>query len=184
MAGSNVVTPEARVSYPNVFRPGKPMNPANEPKYSLVLLFPKGQDLAALKAAVMAVMTEKFGPKEGGAWPKTWRNPFRDQGEKESQGYEDGAVFITASTKTRPGLVGPDMNPIIDESEFYAGCYCRAQVRPYWYDNSGNKGIAFGLQNIMKTRDGEPLDGRMKAAEVFKEFANAEGDDDGDPFAM
>ena len=38
----------------------------------------------------------------------------------------------------------------------------------YAYDAKGNKGYAFGLQNIQKLEEGEPLSGRAKAEDEFQ----------------
>lgn len=37
----------------------------------------------------------------------------------------------------------------------------------YAFNSNGNKGIACGLGNIQKIRDGEPLGGRTNAADDF-----------------
>ena len=39
---TKVMTPKFRVSFPNVFRPGKAMQEGAEPKYGITMLFPKG----------------------------------------------------------------------------------------------------------------------------------------------
>lgn len=62
----------------------------------------------------------------------------------------------------------------MDQSEFYSGCYGRVSLTFYGFNVNGNKGIAAGLQNIMKTDDGEPLGGRSRAED---DFADEEGDD-------
>ena len=77
----NVMTPKFRVSFPNVFRPGKPVDPTKAGKYSVTMLFDKDANLEPLKKAMVDFMTKKFGPNQA-SWPKLSRNPFRDQGEK------------------------------------------------------------------------------------------------------
>jgi hypothetical protein len=170
----NVLTPKFRVSFPNVFRPGKLMQLGAEPKYSITMLFEKGADLSALHAAAKAVLEEKWGADKT-KWPKNMRNPFRDQGEKEFPGYEAGAIFISASSKQRPGLVDEKVQDIIEEHKFYPGCYARATVRAFAYDQAGNRGVSFGLQNVQKLADGEPLGGRTNPAQDFEPVATAEG---------
>ena len=162
-----VMTPKFRVSFPYVFRPAKPMKQGDQEKYSITMLFQKGEDLSVLKKAATEVLTEKFGADQS-KWPKGMRNPFKDQGEKEYEGYEPGAIFIRASSFQRPGLVDQKKNDIIEDRDFYPGCYARATVRPFWYDKLGNKGISFGLQNVQKITDGDPLGGRTKATDDFE----------------
>ncbi len=166
-----VLTPKFRVSFPYVFRPSKPMQAGAEPKYSITMLFPKGADLSALKAAAQAAVVEKWGADKT-KWPKNMRNPFRDQGEKEFEGYEEGATFLTATSKQRPGLVDADVKDIIDEHAFYPGCYARASVRAFAYDQAGNRGVSFGLQNLQKLADGDPLGGRTKPTDDFEPVAS------------
>ena len=163
----NIITGKFRVSFPYVFRPSKPMQVGAEPKYSVTMLFSKDADLTKLKAAVRAAAVDKWGADQA-QWPKGMRNPFRDQGEKEYEGYEKGLIFIVATSKQRPGLVDAKLQDIIEEKDFYPGCYARASVRAFAYDQAGNRGVAFGLQNIQKLADGEPLGGRTRPADDFE----------------
>lgn len=184
---ANIKTPAFRVSFPNLFQPGKGMarddGSIAPGKYGVTMLFPKDADLTELKAEVNRVLLEKFGSKE--RFPKGMRSPFRDQGDKEFQGYEEGSVFLNCSSKNKPGVVDQRLQEIVDPAEIYAGCWARASVRAYYYDKAGNKGVAFGLQNIQKLKDDKPLDGRIRATEEFEavETAAAGGGDDFDPFA-
>ena len=101
----NIVTGEVRFNFPNVFRPGKTLNPNDEAKYSIVVLFPAGYDLTSLKQAAQAAIVEKWGSDKA-KWPTNLRTPFRDQGEKpDMEGYEPGSIFINSrsSQKTWSG---------------------------------------------------------------------------------
>ena len=51
--------------------------------------------------------------------------------------------------------------------EVYSGCYARVSVNFYAFNSNGNRGIACGLGNIQKVRDGEPLGGKSSAADDF-----------------
>ena len=176
----NVMTPKFRVSFPNVFRPGKVMQVGAEPKYNVTMLFESGADLSALRKAAQEAVEEEWGPDKT-KWPKNMRNPFRDQGEKEFEGYVKGAKFINATSKQRPGLVDSKVQDIIDEKDFYPGCYARATVRAFAYDQAGNRGVAFGLQNIQKLADGEPLGGRTKPQEDFEPMLEDDASNGGTP---
>lgn len=183
---SNVHTPEFRVSYPHVFKAKK--NDLNgKDEYSLVALFSSKTDLAKLKAAAQAVIESKWGSDKK-KWPPNLKTPFRKQEERAKQddngnlifpeGYEKGGIFLTLKSEARPGLVDKNVQPIIDPSDFYAGCYAIASIRAYAYDQKGNKGVAFGLQNIQKTKEGDPISGRVKAEAEFAPIETAEGDSD------
>lgn len=148
-------------------------------------------DLAPLKALVRDAVVEKFGPdttkwptKVVGTNPQTGapiiasalKMPFRDGAEKgHIDGYLPGMTFCSASTTMRPAIVDHNMQPIIIPSDIYSGCYCRASITAYYYKVKGNEGIAFGLRNVQKVRDGEPFSGRSKAEDDFDAIPMPEG---------
>lgn len=174
---ANIKTPVFVSSYPKLFKPElNKLNNKNE--YSVVALFKKGEDLSNLKKAAEEVLIENLGADKT-KWPKNLKSPFRDQADKEKEGvmpagHEKGAVFLTLKTTQKPGVVDSNVQPIIDEAEFYAGCHAIASVRAGYYDHAGNKGVAFYLQNIQKVKDGEPLSGRAKAETEFAPVAGSE----------
>lgn len=185
----NIISPEFRVSYPNVFKARR--NDLNgKDEYSLVALFKKGEDLSKMQAAAKQAIVDKWGA-DSSKWPKPLRSPFRDQSEREKagvmpDGYEAGAIFVNMKSNNRPGIVDQNRQTVIDESKIYAGCYLRASVRFYAYDNKGNRGVACGLQNIQFLRDGESLSGRVPAEAEFEPVAGADasaGAGSADPFA-
>lgn len=178
-----VMTPVFRASYANVFRP-RAAEDGKKPKYSICMLFPKKDQkardfLKTLKEQCEAIAKEKFPngvPKKVTVWP------LRD-GDTERDGSEfKGMYFINCSTHRRPGIVDKDLNPIMDEEDFYSGCWARATVNPYWYDANGNKGIAIGLNNLQKMRDDDPLSGGTSAEEDFGGSGGSGDLDDDEPF--
>lgn len=174
----NTVTPKFRVSYPNVFKARK--NELNgKEEFSVVALFDKGADLTALKKAAQEATIKKWGADKT-KWPTNIRSPFRDQGEREKEGtlpagHEKGAIFMNFKSTQKPGVVDQQVQPIIDEADFYAGCYAIASVNAYAYDQKGNRGVSFGLGNLQKVKDGEPLGGRTRAQDDFAPIAVEEG---------
>jgi hypothetical protein len=181
---SNVITPKFRASFAQVFTPQAAKNQDGTPKlkngqqvqeYSVQALFPKDADLSALKAAAAAAVKEKWGDKP----PAKLRSPFRTEKEDGSlpDGLEAGAIFMNFKTVVKPGLVDESNQDIIDPVQFYSGCYARASVRAYAYGGPGTNftpGVAFGLQNLQKLADGEPLAGvRVKASDEFEPVAGA-----------
>lgn len=62
--------------------------------------------------------------------------------------------------------------PILDRGEVYSGCYARVSLNFYAFNSNGNKGIACGLGNIQKIRDGEPLGGKTSATDDFSTLAD------------
>jgi hypothetical protein len=169
-------TPEAILSYPFLFVP-RP-NDDGKLKYSTSLVFVEGTDLSELKKAVLAAAEEKFGSKaEELIRLKKIHTPFRT--DWEAKGYPAGSTFINVTTEKRPGVVsiykGPDGKPapITDADQIYPGCIAIASVVAKYFEAKGKKGITFYLNNLQKRRDGERLDGRMKAED---EFEAEEGD--------
>ncbi|RGU84257.1 DUF2815 family protein [Ruminococcus bromii] len=179
MANTNVstkvVTGEVRFSYVNVFEP-KSINGSDE-KYSVSLLIDK-RDTKTIEAIERAIEAAKQAgvAKFGGKIPPVLKLPLRD-GDAERPDDENyaGKMFVNANCKTKPGLIEKNGMEIINTAEFYSGCYGKASVTFYAFNSNGNKGIACGLNNIMKTRDGEPLGGRSRAVD---DFANDIEEDD------
>jgi hypothetical protein len=185
------VTPTFRVSYPKLFKPE--LNNLNgKMEYSVVALFKKGEDISKLKAVVKAAIEKKWGadpsrwPKKVGADGKAVnaiRSPFRDQAERKKAkddgtiflppGYEDGAVFINLRTTQRPVIVDQKKNDIIDETQVYAGCWCKAYVSAFAYDQKGNQGVSLSLGGIQKVKDDEPISGRPRAEDMFSPIEGA-----------
>lgn len=180
--GTKVITPEAIASYPTLAEPQAGPQ-GGEAKYSLTLIFPKGTDLTALKTAVKAAIAKKYG---NGKVPKL-RLPFRSDPEDiEAKGYPEGSAFMSVRTNQKPTVVStvPDPNnggkpTVIDPSWVYAGSIVRASLTAFCYDQSGNKGVTFGLNNVQFVRDCAPeerLDGRRAATDEFAADENAVAD--------
>ncbi len=157
---SKLITPKARLSFPNLFVPVKGMDGQGEAKYDCVLLFPKTTDLTALRAAADEAIKAKWPGKR----PANLRDPFRDGDSKELDGYA-GHVYLRVRSKQKPGVVDASVQPILEPGEIYAGAYVRASVNAYAYETNGNRGVAFGLQNIQKLADGERFGGGGSKAE-------------------
>jgi len=175
-----VLTPKFRASYPNVFK-AVSNKLSKKMEYSVVALFPKGADLSGLKKAAKDACIEKWGADET-KWPKNLESPFKDQGDRAKdgvlpQGYEKGAIYMNLKNKNKPGVVDQNVQPIIDESEFYPGCWAIASVNCFAWDYEGVKfGVSFGLNNIQKVKDGEPFSGRTKAEDDFAPVATEDGE--------
>lgn len=174
-------TCEVRLSFPNLFKPGKPMQEGAEGKYGATLLFPAGADLTLLEEAARAAAEAKWGKD----YEKITKKPgfrwgVRDQGERdEYDGYEAGAVFINATSQNKPQVFDKYKETLVEESEIYPGVWGLALIRPFAYDKAGNRGIAFGLQGFMKLKDGESIGGQGKI-DADKSFGDVELDDDED----
>lgn len=171
---TKVITGKVRFSYANVWEP-KSIN-GSDPKYSVSIIIPKSdkKTLVDIKAAIEQAKKDGVA-KFGGKVPANLKLPLRDGDvdRPEDEAYKD-SYFINANSKDKPGIVDKGVKPILDQSEFYSGCYGRASINFYAFNQNGNKGIACGLQNLQKLSDGEPLSGRSRAED---DFSTAEDDD-------
>lgn len=164
---TKVVTGEVRFSFLNVFEP-KSIN-GSEEKYSVSLLIPKTdtKTINAINRAVEAAKQAGIG-KFGGKIPAAMKLPLRDGDvERPEDEVYAGHYFVNANCKQQPGLVYKNGQKIIDSTDLYSGCYGHASINFFAFNNNGNKGVACGLNHLMKTRDGEPLGGRSKAEDDF-----------------
>ena len=178
MSQTKVITGKVRFSYAQVFEP-KAMNESSAPKYSISLIISKKdkKTLDKIKAAIESAIEEGKTSRWGGKVPKNLKTPLRDgDDEREDDEVYAGDMFVNANSSNKPGLVDADLNPIMDKSEFYSGCYGRASINFYAYDSNGSKGIACGLNNLQKLEDGERLAGGGASAE--EDFGSADDGDD------
>ncbi|WP_425757057.1 DUF2815 family protein [Ihubacter sp. rT4E-8] len=177
---TKVITgPGTRWSYANVWQ-AKSIN-GGAPKFSVSLIIPKSDTatINKIKAAIQAAYEEGESKLKGNgkAVPalSVLKTPLRD-GDLERPDDEAyaNAYFVNANSSTAPGIVDADRQPIIDTSEVYSGVYGRASINFYAFNSNGNRGIACGLNNLQKIRDGEPLGGKTRAEDDFAD----EGNDD------
>ena len=166
---TKVVTGVVRLSYANVWEP-KSINGGAE-KYSVSLIIPKSdtKTLSAINEAVNAAIEEGRGKFSGKIPNKAaLKLPLRDGDidRPDDEAYAN-SYFINANSITAPQIVDRNVNPILERSEVYSGVYARVSINFYAFNSNGNKGIACGLGNIQKIRDGEPLGGRTNAADDF-----------------
>ena len=173
---------DTRWSYCNVWE-AKAIN-GGTPKFSVSLLIPKTDTVTVkkIKAAIEAAYREGEAKLKGNGKtvpPLTAiKTPLRDgDAERPDDPAYAGHYFVNANSSTAPGIVDAERQPILTRSEVYSGVYGRASISFYAFNSSGNRGIACGLNNLQKIRDGEPLGGRASAESDFSDFDD-EGDDD------
>lgn len=167
-----ITGPETRWSYANVWE-AKSIN-GGTPKFSVSLIIPKSdtRTLDKIKAAIEAAYKEGEGKLKGNGKTipplSSIKQPLRD-GDVERPDDEAYAnsYFINANSATAPGIVDSNLDPILDRSEVYSGVYGRASINFYAFNSNGNKGIACGLNNLQKIRDGESLGGKSRAEDDF-----------------
>ena len=168
-----------RWSYANVWE-AKSIN-GGTPKFSVSLIIPKDDTVTVnkIKAAIQSAYEEGQSKLKGSGKTvpalSVLKTPLRD-GDLERPDDEAyaGCYFINANSASAPGIVDSDRQPVIDRSEVYSGVYGRASINFYAFNSNGNKGIACGLNNLQKIKDGEPLGGKSRAED---DFATADDED-------
>ncbi len=184
MAKQKVISPRFRVSYNKVWRPHK--NKDGSLVYGITMIYEPDADLSEMEQLVTETREDKWGRKE----PSNYVSPFKDgtkyhkKNGKKNPEYI-GNIIVNASSYNQPVGVGkvdlskPKGHPkrvieITDHAEFYSGCYAKAALTTYAWENSGRRGVSFGLQNIIKLANGEPL---VKGATVADDFGEIEDDE-------
>jgi len=172
--GTNIITGCVRLAYNSVLEPKvSDLDGADKtPKYPAVILIEPNDPLIKLmQEAMMEAANEFFGE---GKIPKGLRSPIRDGEEKaEEYPFYAGHKFINVTTKNKPGVVDQRNKPITDPDEIYSGCWVRVEINCFAYDRKGNKGVAFGLNNLQKLGDDERFGGRRPAEQVFAPVVDA-----------
>ena len=165
---TKVVTGVVRLSYANVWEPVSIKG--GTPKFSVSLIIPKDDEktLAAINAAIDAAIQDGVS-KFGGKIPNraALKLPLRDGDiERDDEAYK-GSYFVNANSTTAPQIVDRAVQPILDRGEVYSGCYARVSINFYAFNTNGNRGVACGLGNIQKVKDGDPLSGKSSAVVDF-----------------
>lgn len=187
----NKLVGEGLLSFPVLFepRPGKTVDKTTgKPvlKYQATLVLVDPAATKKLKAAYLEAVFAKFGKDKGTQMLKDeeLKSPFLTK-KLEKYGYPEGSCYIRTSSTKRPGIVADFRDPstgkpfkIVDPERIYSGCGVRMTLRLFWYDNDGNKGFSFGLNNIQrltrKDENGKPskddwprMDNRVNAEDDF-----------------
>ena len=168
---------DTRWSYANVWE-AKSIN-GGSPKFSVSLIIPKSDraTVEKIQAAIQAAYQEGQVKLKGNGRSvpplSALKTPLRDGDlERPEDPAYANAYFINANSATAPGIVDADLNPILSRSEVYSGVYGRASIRFYAFNSGTSKGIACGLNNLQKIRDGAPLGGKASAASDFEPDAD------------
>jgi hypothetical protein len=177
MATKAILTPPGTCSFLNLKEPRAVVD-GGEPRYSLSIIFNKEQQARPEFKRLQEGIDEELKRRWPARLPVGLKSPFHDAAEKAGlyEGYKAGDIFISPWSKDMPGCINNRKEDIIDWSEFYAGWLVRANVRPFAYDQGGNKGCSFFLDSVQFLKPGKRLDGRKAANESFPD--DGEGDDE------
>lgn len=169
----SITTGKVRASYAHVFQPHAAPG-SSDAKYSVTLLIPKTDTITLnsiyreIEFAKQAGIQKTFG----GVLPPVIKVPIYDGDGTRPNGEPFGEecrghMVLRASSREQPSVVDLNVQPILNPAELYSGCYIRASINFFAYNQSGNRGIGCGLDAVQKIEDGEPLTSRVTAAEAF-----------------
>lgn len=154
---------EVRFSYCNVFVPRK-QEDGSDGKYSICILIPKS-DQATVDLVNSAIEKAKLLGKDskwGGKIPTGLKLPIMKDGDIDSDDPNfAGHWYFNASSASKPDVklkVDGSVTDALDAEDFYSGCYGCAFINFYPFANQ-SKGVAAGLNGVIKLRDGERLSG-------------------------
>jgi hypothetical protein len=172
---NKVVTGKARLSYARVWE-SVSVN-GSDPKYTCRVLIPKNDKETIAKLMEAEAEAEKAGiAKFGAAFAGKKNTKMLKDGDLEDDESCHGHYFINTSNKNRPYIVDLKVQPIMDTTEVYSGCYARVSLDVFPYNAGLNKGVTSTLNGIQKVADGESLGGvRHKAEDDFSVISD---DDD------
>lgn len=191
-----IVTPVARISFPNVFTARSYQDSPDQKKsFQVDLLFDskdvlkepyKGKKLQTVSVikAIANAKRDQWGSDKN-SWPK-FEHPTIKKGDERTNsegevydGYK-GKLVISArcGEKFPPKIIGLDGSPL-SEQDFYGGCFARAQLvaRPYIFGK--NNGVRMVLYQLQKTDDGEKF-GSSEDCFDLSETENDDWSDEGD----
>lgn len=189
--GKNLLSPICRLSFPNLFTAkviGKNNKPDAKKKFSCSILIPPTVDIKLLKKAAGEAVMAEWGSKASGMKIKS---PFLKAEEFKYEGYLPGWTVLRLTSDSKPTVVDAAHSPgslikltETDPEVDYPGRWCTVSLNCFTYDVNGNKGVSFGLNNVMLLNHDESLGGRMKAEDEFEApegaFASAAGGNTGD----
>ena len=168
-----------RICYANIWEAKSILG--SEPKFSVSCLFDKDDKdtIALIQKAIDAAKEQGKSKCWGGKIPtgSSFKLPLHDGDvdRADDEAYE-GMMYVNATSKDAPQIVGRKKQPITDPMEVGSGDYCMVTINFYPFNaNGASKGVAAGLSNIQLAAHGERLSGRVSADKDFDELP---GDDD------
>lgn len=166
-----------RFAYTYVFKP-RTNDDGTPGKYGVCVILPKSDKEGyklfeeAYKAACQLGKTTTWD----GRIPSKVHLPLRDgDDEKPDDPAFKDCWFFNCSSPKKPGIRVREAGMIVealDEDDFYSGCYGAVTVNLFPYSHKGNVGVGVGLNNVIRTEDGERLSGGRSAEADFGDLAD------------
>lgn len=169
-----VATGEVRLSYVHLNEAyANPAQPGAKPKFSATLLIPKSdtETKKQIDDAMAAAYEAGVKNKWKGARPQMISPLIYDGDGVRRSGQPFGAEckgcwVLTASSGRKPGVCDIT-NPAVPllPQDVYSGMYARVTLT--FYNPAQGNPVACSLDNVFKTRDGEPFSGGPSVSQDF-----------------
>lgn len=179
---NEVLTVPCRLAFASLFR-ATAVHPTTPDKlaYQATILIPAGTDLTPFKRAIVAAMEAEWGktiPLTGNGMP------LKSNKGRAYAGFDDDGYHLKVKANFAPQVVDQSKTPIMSagplasadelaraipaaEARVYAGCWCHFYIATFAWDNAAGKGVSFNLNAVQLVRDGDRLDGRKDADDIF-----------------
>ena len=179
-----MISKEVRLSYVNLLQPAE--NLSGDLKYGCRVLVDKTDkdalaefEAATERAIKVGLEKGKFSKAQVGS-PK-FKRPLRDGDEELAleivkSPEHKGQIFFNCSSDSPVGMVNITGMPLTTDLEVYSGMYARLDINFYPFNRGGQFGVAVGINNVLKTRDGDRLDNRQNAQDAFAKYFKTEDD--------
>jgi hypothetical protein len=102
-------------------------------------------------------------PRRAAQEPAAPVEPSSDERSPSRPEYA-GHYYFNTKSLTKPGAVDAHGHDILGSQDIVSGDYGRVSLNAYAYDQAGNKGVSFGLNNIMLVAKGDSLGGAKPSA--------------------
>lgn len=171
--GRGLLTPIARMNYPNFFTArhmGKIKDDTKKKKFYVTLFIPNTCDLTLLKEKAQEAALAEWGSKSK---EMKLNNPFKKAEDYKYEGLLPGWTMMRLSTTIKPDVLDTLKGSLVklteeDPEKVYSGRWCSCDVTPKAYGEAGNKGVTFYLNHVLLLNHDDNLSGRMKAEDLFE----------------
>jgi hypothetical protein len=186
MSDTRIKLSNVRITFPKIFKgQEEQFNNKGDPYYSASFLMePNHPDLPALKAAIMAAATVKYGAKAGDMLKEFQikdKLPVHDGALKASKPYGaayQGMMYVSARNNARTNPAPSVFDCFIDTATGktrvietpadphapYSGCYVNAILNVFAYSKDGGQGVGASIVGVQFAKDGERLAGGETAS--------------------
>lgn len=169
-----ITTPPGRLSYPEIFKPTQ-FEGKGEFYFSTQLLIPKSLEASNSYKQFAAFIKSTIDAAHPQGRPEGFQLPIKD-GDTTDRAECQGHWIVTARRNTKddpsdwakdaPAVYGMNGQPVMDQSEIYAGCVAVLNVSAYCWNVAGRHGCRLTLFGVKKVQDAERFGGGVEFDDV------------------